>query len=80
MEGNRFLKLLIVFGDFNEVHEISEKSTSSHCQNSVFNTFIWDGDLFDLPMRLKWFIWANKHGSKMSKLYRFMVSRDFDEY
>ncbi|GKB64910.1 RNA-directed DNA polymerase, eukaryota, reverse transcriptase zinc-binding domain protein, partial [Tanacetum coccineum] len=43
---------------------------------AIFNDFIHDTGLIDLPMSGRRFTWMNKVGSKMSKLHRFLLSDD----
>ncbi|PWA66146.1 RNA-directed DNA polymerase, eukaryota [Artemisia annua] len=66
----------IVFGDFNEVREESERCGSVFDPHGValFNEFINDTELVDLPIGGRKFTWMNKSWSKMSKLDRFLVS------
>nr|GEV27163.1 cytochrome P450 [Tanacetum cinerariifolium] len=71
--------LTIVMGDFNEVRSTSERMGSVFNQNGAlkFNEFIANIVLMDLPLGRKRFTRINKHGSKLSKLDRIMVSRHF---
>nr|GEV49465.1 RNA-directed DNA polymerase, eukaryota, reverse transcriptase zinc-binding domain protein [Tanacetum cinerariifolium] len=41
---------------------------------TIFNAFIQDVALTDLPMGGRMFTWMNKYGSKLSKLDRFLIS------
>ncbi|GKD28887.1 cytochrome P450, partial [Tanacetum coccineum] len=66
-------------GDFNEVRSSSERMGSVFDQNGAlkFNEFIKNTVLMDLPLCHKRFTRINKHGSKLSKLDRIMVSGYF---
>ncbi|GJT16877.1 hypothetical protein Tco_0875583 [Tanacetum coccineum] len=59
-------------GDFNEVWFASERyGTIFHASHAdIFNSFIIDSHLFDVPLGGYSFTWSNKHASKMSKLDR----------
>ncbi|GJQ98506.1 putative RNA-directed DNA polymerase, eukaryota, reverse transcriptase zinc-binding domain protein [Tanacetum coccineum] len=48
-------------------------STFSCGDATIFNLFIHDTGLIDLPMGARHFTWVNKVGSKMSKLDRFLI-------
>ncbi|GKD99554.1 RNA-directed DNA polymerase, eukaryota, reverse transcriptase zinc-binding domain protein, partial [Tanacetum coccineum] len=69
---------VILFGDLNEVRSESERfrSTFSCGDATIFNSFIHDTGLNDLPMGGWHFTWLNKVGSKMRKLDRFLISDD----
>ncbi|GKC32857.1 MAK10-like protein [Tanacetum coccineum] len=69
---------VILFGDLNEVRSESERfgSTFSCRDATIFNSFIHDTGLIDLPMGGWHFTWVNKVGSKMRKLDRFLISDD----
>ncbi|GKC83034.1 RNA-directed DNA polymerase, eukaryota, reverse transcriptase zinc-binding domain protein, partial [Tanacetum coccineum] len=69
---------VILFGDLNEVRSESERfgSTFSSGDATIFNSFIHDTGLIDLPMGGRHFTWVNKVGSKMSKLDHFLISDD----
>ncbi|PWA79807.1 RNA-directed DNA polymerase, eukaryota [Artemisia annua] len=66
----------ILFGDLNEVRNELERfgSSFSTIDASIFNTFIHDAGLIDLPMGGRQFTWMNKAGSKLSKIDRFLIS------
>ncbi|GJW79943.1 RNA-directed DNA polymerase, eukaryota, reverse transcriptase zinc-binding domain protein [Tanacetum coccineum] len=66
----------VLFGDFNEVRFNYERlgSSFSQSQADVFNTFITNNNLIELPMGNRMFTWMNKSGSKLSKLDRFLFS------
>ena len=67
---------VILMGDFNEVRFVSERFGTQFCAGdaAIFNQFIADADLVDLPLGGPSYTWANKLGSKMSKLDRFLLS------
>ncbi|GJT40557.1 RNA-directed DNA polymerase, eukaryota, reverse transcriptase zinc-binding domain protein [Tanacetum coccineum] len=69
---------VILFGDLNEVRSESERfgSIFSNGDAAIFNDFIRDTSLIDLPMGGRKFTWINKVGTKMSKLDRFLISDD----
>ncbi|GKD04614.1 RNA-directed DNA polymerase, eukaryota, reverse transcriptase zinc-binding domain protein, partial [Tanacetum coccineum] len=66
----------VIFGDFNEVRDESERYGTEfvRTQAQIFNSFIDDAGLFDIPLGGRKFTWMNKAGTKMSKLDRFLVS------
>ncbi|GJX23647.1 putative RNA-directed DNA polymerase, eukaryota, reverse transcriptase zinc-binding domain protein [Tanacetum coccineum] len=68
----------ILFGDLNEVRCETERfgSNFSSSDAAIFNAFIQDVGLIDLPMGGKMFTWMNKSGSKLSKLDRFLISNN----
>ncbi|PWA62328.1 RNA-directed DNA polymerase, eukaryota [Artemisia annua] len=68
----------ILFGDMNEVREEIERYGSAFSRNEaqVFNTFINDASLIELPLGGRLFTWMNKVGTKLSKLDRFLFSED----
>nr|GEU90487.1 RNA-directed DNA polymerase, eukaryota, reverse transcriptase zinc-binding domain protein [Tanacetum cinerariifolium] len=67
---------VILFGDLNEVRNDSERFgfIFSSGDAAIFNYFILESGLIDLPMGGRSFTWMNKVGSKMSKLDRFLIS------
>ncbi|GJY14799.1 RNA-directed DNA polymerase, eukaryota, reverse transcriptase zinc-binding domain protein [Tanacetum coccineum] len=60
----------IVMGDFNEVREVADRSgfvfNERHAE--IFNSFITNMNLFDVPLGGFRFTWIDKWASKMSKL------------
>nr|GEY62122.1 putative RNA-directed DNA polymerase, eukaryota, reverse transcriptase zinc-binding domain protein [Tanacetum cinerariifolium] len=62
----------IVMGDFNEVREAAERSGSVFNERhaEIFNSFITNMNLFDVPLGGFRFTWIDKWASKMSKLDR----------
>ncbi|GJW67193.1 cytochrome P450 [Tanacetum coccineum] len=69
----------IVFGDFNEVRNASERlgSIFDATGASVFNKFIFTSGLCDLPIGGKRFTRMDIIGSKLSKIDRILVSKHF---
>nr|GEY76180.1 hypothetical protein [Tanacetum cinerariifolium] len=67
---------VILFGDLNEVRNDSKifGFIFSNGDAAIFNDFILESGLIDLPMGGRSFTWMNKVGSKMSKLDRFLIS------
>ncbi|GJU97701.1 putative RNA-directed DNA polymerase, eukaryota, reverse transcriptase zinc-binding domain protein [Tanacetum coccineum] len=68
----------ILFGDMNEVRNAQERVGSIFSRNEaeVFNNFIIDSNLTDLPLGGHAFTWMNKQGTKLSKLDRFLISEE----
>ncbi|GJZ69740.1 RNA-directed DNA polymerase, eukaryota, reverse transcriptase zinc-binding domain protein [Tanacetum coccineum] len=68
----------VLFGDMNEVLDEHERYDSifSRSEADIFNTFIKDTGLIDLPLGGRLFTWMNKAGTKLSKLDRFLFSED----
>ncbi|GKD98851.1 RNA-directed DNA polymerase, eukaryota, reverse transcriptase zinc-binding domain protein, partial [Tanacetum coccineum] len=68
----------ILFGDMNEVRNAQERHGSffSRSKAEVFNTFIINSNLIDLPMGGHLFTWMNKQGTKLSKLDQFLISEE----
>ncbi|PWA76165.1 RNA-directed DNA polymerase, eukaryota [Artemisia annua] len=66
----------VIFGDMNEVRDESERygTIFSRLEAQIFNSFIDDASLVDLPLGGRTYTWMNKAGTKMSKLDRFLVS------
>ncbi|GJT31914.1 RNA-directed DNA polymerase, eukaryota [Tanacetum coccineum] len=77
----RIIDYVVVEGDFNEVREASERFGSSYNerQAGLFNNFISNASLIDVPLGGYKFTWTDKWGSKMSKIDRFLVSKLFYE-
>nr|GFB01708.1 RNA-directed DNA polymerase, eukaryota, reverse transcriptase zinc-binding domain protein [Tanacetum cinerariifolium] len=68
---------VILFGDFNEVRNDSERfgSIFSSGDAAIFNYFIQESGLIDLPMGGRSFTWMNKVGSKYSHTKEVKTSR-----
>nr|GEV36108.1 RNA-directed DNA polymerase, eukaryota, reverse transcriptase zinc-binding domain protein [Tanacetum cinerariifolium] len=67
---------VIVMGDFNEVRYKNERfGTVFNAQSTdVFNRFISNSNLKEIPLGGCSFTWCHRSASKMSKLNRFLVS------
>nr|GEZ70668.1 RNA-directed DNA polymerase, eukaryota, reverse transcriptase zinc-binding domain protein [Tanacetum cinerariifolium] len=61
--------VLVAMRDFNELREAGERFGSSfnERQSNVFNSFISNASLIDVPLGGYKFTWTDKWGSKMSK-------------
>ncbi|GJU26399.1 RNA-directed DNA polymerase, eukaryota, reverse transcriptase zinc-binding domain protein [Tanacetum coccineum] len=70
---------MMVMCDFNEVREVGERYgfVFNERKAMLFNEFTLDSSLIDIPLGGFNFTWADKWGSKMSKLDRFLVSKSF---
>nr|GFA30597.1 RNA-directed DNA polymerase, eukaryota, reverse transcriptase zinc-binding domain protein [Tanacetum cinerariifolium] len=68
----------IICGDFNEVSFESDRCGSifSQVDAQVFNSFIGNSGLTEIPMGGRLYTWMNEAGSKLSKLDRFLLSKD----
>lgn len=66
-------------GDYNEVQNDLERIGSQFHQNStrIFNDFIEQANLTDIPLGGPHFTWSDKWGSKFSKLDRFFILDGF---
>ncbi|GJZ49247.1 putative RNA-directed DNA polymerase, eukaryota, reverse transcriptase zinc-binding domain protein [Tanacetum coccineum] len=71
----------IVMGDFNKVRDEEERYGLNFYERQarVFNDFITENSLIDIPLGGFNFTWTNKWGTKMSKLDRFLVFESFYE-
>ncbi|GJT58097.1 RNA-directed DNA polymerase, eukaryota, partial [Tanacetum coccineum] len=71
----------IVMGDFNEVREAADRSGSVFNERhaEIFNSFITNMNLFDVPLGGFRFTWIDKWASKMSKLDRFLATEGFHD-
>nr|GEZ89533.1 RNA-directed DNA polymerase, eukaryota, reverse transcriptase zinc-binding domain protein [Tanacetum cinerariifolium] len=71
----------VLFGDLNEVRFEYERlgSSFSHSESDLFNSFINNSGLIELPMGRRLFTWMNKAGTKLSKLDRFLFSENIIE-
>ncbi|XP_071689159.1 uncharacterized protein [Rutidosis leptorrhynchoides] len=68
----------VLIGDMNEVRNECDRMGSVFNRNEVdvFNSFITDSDLFEVPLCGRQFTWMNKPGSKMSYIDRALVSEN----
>ncbi|PWA74893.1 RNA-directed DNA polymerase, eukaryota [Artemisia annua] len=71
----------ILFGDMNTVRHENERfgSLFSRLEADHFNSFIDSSGLIDLPIGDRYFTWMNKAGKKLSKLHRFLFSKEILE-
>ncbi|GJX61597.1 RNA-directed DNA polymerase, eukaryota [Tanacetum coccineum] len=69
---------VIIMGDFNEVRRKSERFGSAfNVQGAVmFNSFIANAVLEEIPLGGSSFTWCHKSANKMSKLDRFLISEN----
>nr|GEW51096.1 RNA-directed DNA polymerase, eukaryota [Tanacetum cinerariifolium] len=74
--GGRWNGETFIMGDFNEVRSIVERPGSCFNPSSAraFDHFISSSGLVDVKLEGYAFTWSHPSGSKMSKLYRFLVS------
>ncbi|GJW63831.1 RNA-directed DNA polymerase, eukaryota, reverse transcriptase zinc-binding domain protein [Tanacetum coccineum] len=65
-----------IFGDFNVVRYASERigTIFNPTSANVFNKFIQDAHLWDIPLGGHLFTRINKRGDKLSKLDRFLIT------
>ncbi|XP_071700539.1 uncharacterized protein [Rutidosis leptorrhynchoides] len=68
-----------IFGDFNEVRFNSERKNTEFCErrSKLFNDFIKENSLLDLPLGGRTYTRISDNGRKFSKLDRFLVSENF---
>nr|GEY09805.1 hypothetical protein [Tanacetum cinerariifolium] len=76
---NQWNDEVVVMGDFNEVHDASERYGSVfHAANALeFNNFIVNSHLHEIPLGGYAFTWTDKYATKMSKIDRFLASQGF---
>ncbi|KAJ0533359.1 putative RNA-directed DNA polymerase [Helianthus annuus] len=76
---NTFSGLWIFLGDFNDVRCQEERLNSEFVALNAlhFNQFIAEADLVEYQMGGRKYTYRSDNGTKMSKLDRFLVSRDF---
>ncbi|XP_071699062.1 uncharacterized protein [Rutidosis leptorrhynchoides] len=69
----------LIFGDFNSVRSSSERMGTNFCHRTAdaFNTFIDNGNLFDIPLGGRSYTRVNKSFTKRSKLDRYLASNGF---
>ncbi|GJY47483.1 RNA-directed DNA polymerase, eukaryota, reverse transcriptase zinc-binding domain protein [Tanacetum coccineum] len=67
---------VVIMGDFNEVRASSERFGSVFNKRGakIFNEFIANAGLVEVPLGGCSFTWCHKSASKMSKLDRFLIS------
>ena len=76
---NKHNMLTIVLGDFNEVRTASERMGRLFDAKGalIFNKFIFDAGLCDLPLGGKRFTRMDNIGSKLSNIDRILVSKHY---
>nr|GEU73526.1 RNA-directed DNA polymerase, eukaryota, reverse transcriptase zinc-binding domain protein [Tanacetum cinerariifolium] len=74
--GHKWNGDVVIMGDFNEVHYMSDRfgSTFNAHGASLFNLFISSSGLMEVNLGGSAYTWCHKSASKMSKLDRFLVS------
>ncbi|GJV78097.1 RNA-directed DNA polymerase, eukaryota, reverse transcriptase zinc-binding domain protein [Tanacetum coccineum] len=67
---------VIIMGDFNEVRRNEERfgSVFNARGANIFNRFISNAGLEEVPLGGSYFTWCHKSATKMSKLDRFLIS------
>ncbi|GJW52227.1 RNA-directed DNA polymerase, eukaryota, reverse transcriptase zinc-binding domain protein [Tanacetum coccineum] len=72
----------IIFGDFNVVRLASERIGTIFNSSSanVFNQFISNGSLWEIPHGGHLFTRINRRGNKLSKLDRFLITENTTSY
>nr|GFB72721.1 RNA-directed DNA polymerase, eukaryota [Tanacetum cinerariifolium] len=75
---NQWDSEVVIMGDFNEVRFKSERSGSVfNVQGAnVFNAFIANAGLEEVPLGGSSFTWCHKSATKTSKLERFLISKN----
>lgn len=69
-------------GDFNVVRQERERkgSTFNGRKASDFNEFINSAGLMEVGMGIRKYTWIDREGSKLSKLDRFLISRELLDF
>lgn len=72
----------VLMGDFNVVRRPAERKGSKFNAQKArdFYEFINVAHLMEVSMRMKSFTWIDRGGSKLSKLDRFLISRDIMDF
>ncbi|GJZ22852.1 RNA-directed DNA polymerase, eukaryota [Tanacetum coccineum] len=76
--SNQWVGKLVMMGDFNEVRYKSDRyglNFNAH-DAEIFNSFIYNAGLDEVPLGGSAYTWCLKSASKMSKLDRFFVSEN----
>ncbi|GJT90562.1 RNA-directed DNA polymerase, eukaryota [Tanacetum coccineum] len=73
--SNQWVGKLVMMGDFNEVRYKSDRYGSNFNAHDaeIFNSFIYNAGLDEVPLGGSAYTWCLKSASKMSKLDRFFV-------
>ncbi|GJS00325.1 RNA-directed DNA polymerase, eukaryota [Tanacetum coccineum] len=76
--SNQWVGKLVMMGDFNEVRYKSDRYGSNFNAHDaeIFNSFIYNAGLDEVPLGGSAYTWCLKSASKMSKLDRFFVSEN----
>ncbi|GKC44044.1 RNA-directed DNA polymerase, eukaryota [Tanacetum coccineum] len=77
--SNQWAGEVVMMGDFNEVRYKSDRFGSNFNAHDadIFNNFIINAGLEEVPLGGSAYTWCHKFASKMSKLDRFLVSEIF---
>ncbi|GJT38145.1 RNA-directed DNA polymerase, eukaryota [Tanacetum coccineum] len=69
---------VVMMGDFNKVRHKSDRfgSVFNAQGTNVFNSFIVNAGLEEVPLGVSAYTWCHKSASKMSKLDRFLISEN----
>ncbi|GKD83235.1 RNA-directed DNA polymerase, eukaryota, partial [Tanacetum coccineum] len=76
--SNQWVGKLVMMGNFNEVRYKSDRYGSNFNAHDaeIFNSFIYNAGLDEVPLGGSAYTWCLKSASKMSKLDRFFVSEN----
>nr|GEY20831.1 RNA-directed DNA polymerase, eukaryota [Tanacetum cinerariifolium] len=76
--SNQWDGKIVMMGDFNEVRYKSDRFGSNfNAHNAkIFNSFIYNAGLEEVPLGGSTYTWCHKSATKMSKLDRFLVSEN----
>ncbi|GJR98337.1 RNA-directed DNA polymerase, eukaryota [Tanacetum coccineum] len=76
--SNQWVGKLVMMGDFNEVRYKSDRYGSNFNAHDaeIFNSFIYNAGLDEVPLGGSAYTWCLKSASKMSKLDRFFVFKN----
>ncbi|GKA67213.1 RNA-directed DNA polymerase, eukaryota [Tanacetum coccineum] len=76
--SNQWAGEVVMMGDFNEVRYKSDRFGSNFNAHGadIFNNFIINAGLEEVPLGGSAYTWCHKSASKMSKLDRFLVSEN----
>ncbi|GKF13113.1 RNA-directed DNA polymerase, eukaryota, partial [Tanacetum coccineum] len=76
--SNQWAGEVVMMGDFNEVRYKSDRFGSNFNAHGadIFNNFIINAGLEEVPLGGSAYTWCHKSASKMSKLDRFLVSKN----
>nr|GEY59785.1 nucleotide-binding alpha-beta plait domain-containing protein [Tanacetum cinerariifolium] len=76
--SNQWDGKIVMMGDFNEVRYKSDRFGSNFNTHDaeIFNSFIYNAGLEEVPLGGSAYTWCHKSATKMSKLDRFLVSEN----